>query len=241
MLPAPAQFREVSTGRGETAQLRFADGTEIRLAPTSRLRYPANMLGPSRELDLDGEAYVVVGHHPEARAPFLVRTTLGTTRDIGTSFLVRALPKSALEVVVVEGLVSLHLAATAADRAAPSDSLLIPPGSLGAITASGTLRAPRRVRVDAYTSWLDGRMTFVDTPLREVLSTLARWRALESTIADAAIAGRRFTGSFTRETTDEILDVIAMTSHLRIDHRGDMVIVRDDPTRATSPRATDQR
>jgi ferric-dicitrate binding protein FerR (iron transport regulator) len=233
--PEPIVFREVSTRRGETAQLRFADGTEIRLAPTSRLRYPADMLGPSRDLELDGEAYVVAGHPGGVRAPLQIRTALGTTRDIGTRFVVRALPDAPLEVVVVDGLVSLH-AAVASDSAA-DDSLVIPPGSLGTVTTSGALRAPRRVRVDAYVSWLDGRLSFVDTPVRDVLATLARWRSFDYTIADPAVGHRRFTGVVDRERTSEFLDVVALTANLRLEWRGDSVVVRDDTSRVTAPRA----
>jgi transmembrane sensor len=224
----PITYREVSTRRGETAQLRFPDGTDIRLAPTSRLRYPADMLGASRDIDLEGEAYIVAGHG--GRAPLRISTALGSTRDVGTRFVVRALPRRPLEVVVVEGLVSMHPARDSGSSAG-ADSILVRPGTLGEVTTAGVMRPPRRVRVAAYTAWLDGRLAFADAPLGEVLETLARWRALDYRVADAHVAARRFSGAFNRESTTEILNVLAMTTNVHFDRHGAAYLVRDDTTR----------
>jgi len=227
--PAPLAFREVHTDRGETAGLRFPDGTEVRLAPESRLRYPVNMLGASRDLELTGEAYIVAG--PRGHAPLVIHTPYGTTRDIGTRFLVRAHPHARLDVVVVEGLVVIRSAKRGADRL-PGDSLMLPAGSLGTITADGTLRERRGVQVNRYLSWLDGRLEFSDTPIAEVLATLARWRALDYRVVDPAVGARRFTGSLDpRESLDGFLEILALTASLRISRTGDTTLIRNDPAR----------
>jgi transmembrane sensor len=229
--PAPARlaFREVHTDRGETAGLRFPDGTEVRLAPETRLRYPVDMLGASRDLDLTGEAYIVAG--PRGHAPLVIHTAYGTTRDIGTRFLVRAHPGARLDVVVVEGLVVIRSTRSGADRL-PGDSLVLPAGSLGTITADGTLRERRGVQVNRYLSWLDGRLEFSDTPIAEVLATLARWRALDYRVVDPAVSTRRFTGSLDpRESLDGFLEILALTANLRISRTDDTTLIRNDPAR----------
>ncbi|HEU4564768.1 MAG TPA: FecR domain-containing protein [Gemmatimonadaceae bacterium] len=227
---ASVAFREVRTDRGETARLRFPDGTELQLAPKSRLRYPANMLGPSRDLQLDGEAYVVAGK--EGRAPLVIRTTLGTARDIGTRFVVSARPGAQLDVVVVEGLVVVRSGSPADSGARRPDSVLVRPGMLGRVTPDGRVRAPRSVRVDDYVAWLDGRLAFADAPLSEVLETVARWRPIEYRI-DPRVAERHFTGAFDhRDRLGDIVDLIALTTNVRIDRRGDTLVVRDDPARS---------
>lgn len=225
-----AATREVRTDIGETAELRFPDGTEVRLAPLSRLRYPTDMLGASRDLDLEGEAYVVAGKL--GRAPLVVHTAVGTTRDVGTRFLVRARARDAMDVVVVDGLVVVHAAAHPAPGALRSDSALVRPGMLGRITATGRVATPRRVNVGAYVAWLDGRLAFEDAPLSEVFATLARWRSIQFRIDDPDVARRRFTGTFDhRDRLGDIAGLITITANVRVEARGDTLIVRDDPTR----------
>jgi transmembrane sensor len=229
--PATPIVREVSTKLGETAQLRFPDGTEIRLAPRSRLRYPNDMLGTSRDLDLEGEAYVVAGAH--GHAPLVIHTPLGSTRDIGTRFVVRAFPRSPLAVVVVEGLVVLRPEKHAGDTTQSTDSLLLRPRSLGTVSVDGALRERRNVSVENYVAWLDGRLVFADAPLSDVLETLSRWRAMEYRIADPRIADRRFSGTFSGEPLREILDLVALTTNVRFERQGEMLVARDDSTRST--------
>jgi transmembrane sensor len=232
--PQPAAvtaMREVRTDLGETAELRFPDGTEVRLAPRSSLRYPADMLGPSRDLELEGEAYIIAGEM--GRAPLLVHTTLGTTRDIGTRFVVRARPREALDVVVLDGLVVVHPAAARDSAPPPLDSALVKPGMLGRITAQGKVEKPSRVNVDTYVAWLDGRLEFADAPLAEVFATLGRWRSVHYTIDDPRVAGRRFTGSFDyRDRLDEIASLIAISAKVRVERYGDSLVVHDAAGRA---------
>lgn len=226
-------MREVRTDIGETAQLRFPDGTEVQLAPKSRLRYPADMLGQSRDLDLEGEAYVVAGK--AGHAPLMVHTALGTTRDVGTRFLVRARPKEPLDVVVIDGLVVVHPTAPRDSGPTPADSAVVQPGMLGRITAAGRVVEPRRVRVESYVAWLDGRLDFANAPLADVFATLARWRSVHYRIVDPRIAGRRFTGAFDyHDGLDEIASLVAISASVSVERRGDSLIVRDDPTRAAA-------
>lgn len=228
---AAAIVREVSTKRGETAQLRFPDGTEIRLAPRSRLRYPNDMLGPSRDLDLEGEAYVIAGAH--GHAPLVIHTRLGSTRDIGTRFVVRAFPRAPFSVVVVEGLVVLRSERRASGIAQSADSLLLRPRTLGTVNANGELHEQRNVSVENYVAWLDGRLVFADAPLSEVLETLSRWHAMDYRVVDPGIADRRFSGTFSTEPLREILDLVALTTNVRFERQGQVLVARDDPTRST--------
>ncbi len=228
--------REVRTDLGETAELRFPDGTEVRLAPRSSLRYPADMLGPSRDLELDGEAYIVAGEM--GHAPLVVHTALGSTRDIGTRFVVRARPEEALDVVVLDGLVVVHPAAAGDSAPAPLDSALIRPGMLGRITMQGKVVKPSRVNVEPYVAWLDGRLEFADAPLAEVFATLGRWRSVHYEIDDPRVARRRFTGSFDyRDRLDEIASLIAISAKVRVERHGESLVVHDDATRRAAPGA----
>jgi transmembrane sensor len=131
----------------------------------------------------------------------------------------------------VEGLVVIRPTKSRVDRL-PGDSLVLPAGSLGTITADGTMRERRGVPVNGYLSWLDGRLEFSDAPIAEVLATLARWRALDYRVVDPAVSTRRFTGSLDpRESLDGFLEILALTANLRISRTGDTTLIRNDPDR----------
>ena len=107
---APA-WREIATEAGHRAVVRLRDGTQVTLAPSSRLRYLGAFGKSHRDVYLDGEAYFQVAR--DERVPFRVRTARSVTQDLGTAFVVTAYgDQGATEVVVTEGRVALWRADT---------------------------------------------------------------------------------------------------------------------------------
>src|SRR5207249_4930466 len=82
------QWSEYATAAAHRAVIRLRDGTQVTLAPKSRVRYAADYGRAHRDLYLDGEAYFQVA--PDARRPLRVHTAGSVTEDLGTSFVVRA-------------------------------------------------------------------------------------------------------------------------------------------------------
>src|SRR5439155_9948621 len=78
---APA-WREVSTAVGHRTVVPLRDGTQITLAPKSRLRYTADYGKADRDVYLDGEAYFQVTF--DTRRPFRVHTARSLTVDLVT-------------------------------------------------------------------------------------------------------------------------------------------------------------
>src|SRR2546422_5475331 len=82
--------------------IRLQDGTQVTIAPKSRVRYTADFGRAHRDLYLDGEAYFQVA--PDSQRPLRVHTPRSVTEDLGTAFVVRAYgDQNATEVVVIEG------------------------------------------------------------------------------------------------------------------------------------------
>jgi ferric-dicitrate binding protein FerR (iron transport regulator) len=221
--PATApEMSEVATRRGQLATVRLSDGTEVVLAPASRLRFPKQYGGRRRDVYLDGAGMFTVTHDP--RRPFLVHTANAIATDLGTRFAVQAYAGDPdVRVVVAEGAVAL------APAVASGDSLVLRPRDLGRVTTAGTLHAEHGVPVEAYTGWVDGRLTFRDAPLAEVVAQLGRWYDLDITIADSALGGRRLTAAFGGESADRILQVIALTLELRPERSGRSVTLYSAP------------
>src|SRR5205823_9940716 len=114
------------------------DGTQVTLAPQSRLRYPADYGAARRELYLDGEAYFQVT--PDSQRPLRVHTAASVTEDLGTAFAIRAYADQvATEVVVAQGRVALGRADTTTPSRAPA--LVLGLGTWAGSTRAGSPRS----------------------------------------------------------------------------------------------------
>jgi transmembrane sensor len=210
------QMREVTTAAAHRTVARLRDGTQVTLAPRSRLRYMADYGKAHRDVYLDGEAYFEVAH--DARVPFRVRTARSVTQDLGTAFVVRAyVDQGATEVVVTEGRVALWRVDTIA-TGRPSPVLMLRARDLGRLESSGATTLRQRVDIARQLAWTRGVLAFDGTPLRDAARTLERWYDVVIQLpSDSALGKRRLTATFTNEPIDLVLKRIAMTQGLRVE------------------------
>lgn len=213
-------MRMATTRRGERDTLRLDDGTRVVLGAASTLRYPATFAARARDVYLVGEGYFEVSH--DGRRPFRVHAGNATAEDLGTAFGVRAYAEdSVVGVVVAEGKVALGAATTGSVQGA-----ILIPGQLGRLRRGMTIPSVQHVDVAAYLAWTRGQLAFDDAPLGEVVAELARWHHAEFRIADASLATRRLTGSFTNQSLPDMLAALAPVLGVRFERKGDTVIVR---------------
>jgi transmembrane sensor len=201
--PAAAE-RVVTVPRGERAQFRLSDGTQVLLGGGSTLRHPGAFAGRSREVTLEGEAYFTVEH--DKRRPFRVRAGNLIATDLGTEFLVRAYPENAeARVVVRSGTVAVR-SAQAPDSTPPGR--VVRPGQAGRIDAQGV---PRVEEADtaAYFAWTTGTLVFDGTPLREALPQLSRWYDLDFRLADSSLGAIPLSGRLDQTLTPARLGLLA--------------------------------
>jgi len=230
LLRRTPQWREYATAAAQRMVIRLQDGTQVTIAPKSRVRYTADYGTAHRDLYLDGEAYFQVA--PDSQRPLRVHTAGSVTEDLGTAFVIRAYADQiATEVVVAEGRVALWRARpdTIAVEAPPA--LVLGARDLGQLRASGDATLRRGVDVDRQLAWTRGVLAFDGTPLREAVRTLGRWYDVEIRLddADSALAGRRFTATFTNEPIDLVLQRIALTLGLRVERAdGSVFLLRND-------------
>jgi len=221
---APA-WREVATEAGHRAAVRLRDGTQITLAPQSRLRYTADYGKAHRDVYLDGEAYFQVT--PDTRHPFRVHTARSVTEDLGTAFVVRAYDdQNATEVVVAEGRVALWRAARDA-RSDARPGLVLEARDYGRLDANGGATFRRGIDVARQLAWTRGILAFDGTPLSEVVLTLGRWYSVDIHLdsSDNRLAARRLTATFANEPIDLVLKRIALTLGVRVERTDGTVLL----------------
>jgi transmembrane sensor len=210
--------RTVVTRPGERAIVRMVDGSQIIVAAASTLRYPAPQSDTSRDVEVIGEAYFEIAH--DDHRPFVVRANGHTITDLGTAFDVRAYPTDRrVRVVVAQGQVAIGGA---------QGSRVVERGHLAQLDERGgiTTRAvdPRR-----FVAWTAGELVFEATRLDDVARDLTRWYGTTVVVRDSVLARRGFTGTFDRESLDQVLAIVAYSVRARVVPRGDSILLAPLP------------
>lgn len=217
--------REVTTDRGQRAQVRLADGSEVMLSVDSKMRIPegANASEGARTVHLEGEAYFEVESDPDR--PFRVHAGGTVSRVLGTAFSVRAYPdEEDARVVVEEGSVAVE-----PERAEAETALALTRQQMGRWSQHrpDSVRVSQNVDVRRFLDWKEGNLTFEGTPLREVIAQMERWYDLNVQLTDTSLESRTFTGTFDESTpVTEVLDTFTFATGLRYQKKGRTVVLR---------------
>ena len=217
-------FREVIAERGERANIQLVDGTNVTLNVDSRLRMPATFDADSRSVYLEGEAYFDVA--TDSTRPFIVHANDAVIDVHGTSFNVRSYPEDQrVQVAVVEGAVSLR----PQQVSNTNEGARLEPGQVGQLAANATRVTTQTVTdVSPLLGWMQGRLVFEDTPLREVAARLGRWYNLQFDIADPRLDSLRYTANLKSRSIHNVLDVVSASLDIQYRIQNNTVILADD-------------
>jgi len=202
---------------GQRAVFRLVDGTQVILAPASRLIVPVDFGSGRRELTLEGEAYFDAVH--DAARPLLVRVRDAVVHDLGTRFAVRGYSSDSLvQVVVTQGRVQLR------PQSAPSGSgALLDQGMMAQINAAGASTVRTSVDTTRYVAWTAGTLVFVSASIREMAHEIERWYDIEVRLLDSALAERRITATLDDQPLSHLLDQLSVSLHVRAKRAGRIV------------------
>ncbi len=159
----------IRTEVGQQQVVQLADGSSVRLDTASRIR--VRLSGDRRVVELEaGQAMFDVAHDPSR--PFVVEAGDVSVTAVGTVFDVRR-DDTGARVTLVSGAVDVG----------PT------PGAKGVRMAAGnqadvrgSVARVRPVDVAVQTSWTDGRIVFVDTPLAAAVAELNRYLTAKITL-----------------------------------------------------------
>ncbi|HEU4642609.1 MAG TPA: FecR domain-containing protein [Gemmatimonadaceae bacterium] len=225
---APQSRYRMEAQHGRIVSVRLADGSRVTLAAGSALEVPRTFPEGGRDVAVTGQAYFEIAH--DSTHPFRVHTRGALTRVLGTKFDVRAYPEdSAVTVVVTEGHVAFGADAGAglpsgasrrrASGAVPSVTLSR--GDRARLVPGGVVRVERGVGGERDLAWMQGRLEFVDTPLRAVVRDVERWYDVHIVLSDSSLASAPVTASFGNEPVDGVLRTLAVSLDVPLRRRGD--------------------
>jgi transmembrane sensor len=205
--------RAFATTVGERRQFRLADGTGVVLGPESRLIVDPR--SSDRSVSLEGAGYFAVAH--DASHPFTVKVGTVKIQDVGTAFSIRTDESGGIRVAVASGSVALgprESGRASAEVLRARDRATVDP--------SGLVGIERSAVSDDDLAWVQGRLVFRDAPVIQVGAELYRWYGVRLTLADSTLSNLHLTASFSGESVDRVLNVIALSLGARIEREGNV-------------------
>ncbi len=228
VLRAPA-VAHYETSTGEQRQVTLADGTSVML--NTKTRMAVEFSERTRAVRLDrGEAWFMVA--PDGQRPFHVEVGNGIIRDIGTQFIVRALPQQ-VRVSVVDGLVEVGMVDLQGASMAPA---VLHGGEQVSFATDGGLSEIGRFDPVTEGAWKDGTLIFKRRPLGQVLADVARYRREDIRLLDQTLADMPVTAVFKIQDLETSLEMLQEILPIRVRWMTADVIAID---RAPAPSPSD--
>lgn len=225
----------VAVSNGDRKAIVLPDGTKVWLNAGSRLVYPAAFTGEYREVNLDGEAFFDVASQPSQ--PFLVHARKITVKVLGTTFDVRAYKTDPdITTTLVSGRVQVALDDNS-DRTvtlAPHEKLVVPNVDIrldqSKILANALRYQVRTANPDdknnlTETAWMDDKLEFNDETFEEVARELERKYDVQIGFTGDDLKDTHISGTFDKESLQQVLDILKMTTHFDYQIEGKKVTV----------------
>lgn len=155
---------------GHRHSIVLSDGTKVQLNSGSKLVFPAEFKGSTREVFLRGEAFFEVSK--KQGKTFIVKTDFLDLKVLGTSFNVSSYQDEKIATtVLVEGkvVVSQH------NKLFRSDKIELNPGQGYFYSVANSSSEVREVDVSDFVLWREGVFKFKDQPLKEVVSRVQKY------------------------------------------------------------------
>jgi transmembrane sensor len=233
----------ISTKPGSKTQVKLPDGTLVILNADSKLSYPDNFLGNTREVKLEGEAFFEVTHNAEK--PFIVHTSLMDIRVLGTVFNVKSYAgDNESEASLLKGSIQVTLKNRKDEKIMlkPNEKIsvfaLTPvqnepeiPVDTSAETLAASPISIDKINFDAKdkiineVAWTQDKLVFNNENFEAIALTLERWYGIKIVIKNQHLKDQRFTGKFKNENIDQVLKAFQLSYNFKYKTENNIIII----------------
>jgi ferric-dicitrate binding protein FerR (iron transport regulator) len=212
-------FVESNNPNGQRSKIILSDSSVVYLGAGSRLKYPENFSGDTRDIYLYGEAFFEVTK--EKHKPFTVHTGDVQTKVLGTSFKIEAFKNKPLLVEVATGKVKVDQV-----RSNFSKSLAVLTPGQKVLFDHGDIKR-ETVDPEEVQDLKEARLTFNNTSLNDIAEVLQRWYNVKITFKQHTKSAERMTLTLdARVPIDKILNVLAAASHFSYEMKNGEIVIR---------------
>jgi len=208
-------YNTVSTPAGGEYKLILPDGTKVWLDALTTLRYPTTFTGPTRDIDLSGQAYFEVAHNLH---PLVITTGKTKIQDVATAFNVSGYSDDpAQTITLLEGKVRVD---------AGSQSRFLAPGQQAHIPDAGKdISLIKNVDVDEAIAWKNNAFDFNNEDLPTIMRSISRWYNVTIQY-NSEFPDILFSGYISRDLpASQVLQLLEETNEVKFLIEGDKIIV----------------
>lgn len=212
------EYNKLTTPVGGEYSLVLSDGTKVFLNADSELKYPVEFSDGKRIVDLKGEAYFEV--HKDSLRPFIVRTNGAEVIVLGTSFNVNTYGDDGqIYTTLVNGSVRVSSMKNKQEE-------ILKPGMQSVMNVQSGLLTVRKVDVEPYVAWREGRFVFRAMTLDLIMRQLQRWYDFEVFYQNSELKDYEFRGVIKRDMDlDKVLSVIKATTNVDFEVKGKVITI----------------
>lgn len=164
---------------------------------------------------LRGQAFFAVAR--DAARPFFVNATGAEIRVVGTRFDVRVgnVHNPAVKVTVEEGIVDVASHSTAAADATPGPKVRLVAGQRVSVSEQ-QLSTVETVDAAQVASWRQGKFSYRDAPLSEVVADANRYRKNRIVIGTRELENLRVTTAFNADQAETLVAMLEQSLPVRV-------------------------
>jgi ferric-dicitrate binding protein FerR (iron transport regulator) len=205
------QMVVMQTAFNESIEIELPDGSTVSLNQNSQISYPKSF--KKRNIKLSGEAFFDVARDEER--PFIITSGETETRVLGTSFNVRAYPEDdKVTVTVSSGRVEFN----AEDN--PAQKVVLQVNEEGVFTKNQKEVAKVEVINKNAISWKTQKLSFSDTPMKNVFDDLEKHFDIKIEVKNELIWQCAFFGTFDQPKLDDVIEAMKFSMGLAFEKDG---------------------
>lgn len=196
----------------KTIEKTLSDGSLISLNTNTKLTYPQEFGGETREVSLEGEAFFNIT--PNKAKPFIIHSNDADIKVVGTSFNVKSYSDSnTVEVFVKTGKVILYGINTLTND---TSFVELEPETKGIFnkTSKTVEKFEKANPNDLF--WKSRTLVFNKTKLSDVIKILNKYYGVQILLKNKKLNNCHLTATFNDQSIESILEVISTSFNLKV-------------------------
>jgi hypothetical protein len=240
----PVVYNEITVPLGAKSQVALSDGTKVWLNAGSKLKYPAEFSGDSREVYLEGEAFFDVTHIKHKI--FIVKTSSLNVKVYGTQFNVKSYPEeNVIQTTLIRGSVEIEKAGkskqtvllkpnqTATFYKKEIDTVHVASKQTKKLQENSTEITPdiyitSKSNNQPIISWKDPKWVIIGEELGNLSVKLERRYNVRIVFEDESLKKYKFTGNLMNETFEQVLKIIQLSAPVVYTINKNLVVFKED-------------
>jgi transmembrane sensor len=234
----PGTAMVFTTGNGEKKLIVLPDSTKLWLNAGTTLRLDNDFGKTNRAVFLTGEALFDVTH--DASFPFIVHMDKYDVKVLGTLFNVKAYAgDKQSETSLIRGKVEIQIASSHRkillwpnqkvvinnNEQGPSVANKDNPVTSNEVVAMLPLSYNEKDNTLIETAWSQNRLEIVDESFADIKDKLERWFDVKINFRDDEVSRYRFTATFEKETTEQVLKALQNAYHFNYEFKESNIVI----------------